>query len=129
MGFFKNMKNMQAGAAEQMAAGQAMGQQAMGSGGGMAEQAAYAQKAQKIYNAGIDAGAVVHTIRPTGEVDVGGGQWTEFDVSIKKADGSLYQTTIKQAMLPAQLQEIKEGAAVTVKYDPDMPTEALIYGW
>ena len=39
------------------------------------------------------------------------------------------QTTISQSMLPAQLEEIGEGAPITVKYDPDSPTSALIYGW
>ena len=122
MGFLKNMRDMQA-------QGQEMMQQQAAAGPGTGEQVAYAQMAQKLYASGIDASAVVHTIRPTGEVDVGGGQWTEFDVSIKKPDGELLQTTIKQAMLPAQLQEIPEGAAITVKYDPDSPTNALIYGW
>ena len=129
MGFFKNMKDMQAGAAQQMAGGQAMAQESMAGGGGMAAQAAYAQMAQKLHASGVEASAVVHTIRPTGEVDIGGGMWTEFDVSVKQADGTLYETTIRQSMLPAQLEEIKEGAAVTVKYDPDSPTSALIYGW
>ena len=126
MGFFKDMKNMQS-------QGQAAMQQAQpqqpAAGPGMNEQVAYAQMAQKLYASGIDASAVVHTIRPTGQTDVGGGQWTDFDVSIKKPDGELYQTTIRQGMLPAQLEEISEGAAITVKYDPDSPTMALIYGW
>lgn len=127
MGFFKDMRGMQQDAAAQAAAGQGMMQQAMG--GDMAGQAAYAQMAQKLHQMGVDASGVVHTIRPTGQTDIGGGQWTEFDVSIKRADGELYQTTIKQAMLPAQLEGISEGAAITVKYDPDSPTSALIYGW
>ena len=36
---------------------------------------------------------------------------------------------IGQSMLPAQLEGIAEGAAITVAYDPDNPSEALIYGW
>ena len=68
-------------------------------------------------------------IRPTGQTDVGGGQQTEFDVSIRPAGGEPYQTTISQSMLPAQLEEISEGASITVRYDPDSPTTALIYGW
>ena len=59
----------------------------------------------------------------------GGGQMTEFDVSIKPAEGEPFQTTISQSMLPAQLEGIAEGAAITVKYDPDSPMSALIYGW
>jgi hypothetical protein len=124
LGFLKNMRDMQA-------QGQEMAQQAqagMGGGAGMSDQVAYGQMAQKLYHGGVDASGVVHTIRP-GQPDMTGNVWTEFDVSIKKPDGELYQTTIKQSMLPAQLEEIREGAAITVKYDPDSPTSALIYGW
>ena len=91
-----------------------MGQQP-GMGGDMAAQAAYAQTAQKLYASGVEAPAVVHTIRPTGQTDVGGGQQTEFDVSIRPAGGEPYQTTISQSMLPAQLEEISEGAPITVR--------------
>ncbi len=131
MGLFKNMKDMQQQAQEAMAGQQGMQQQQQGGmmGGDMAAQAAYAQTAQKLYASGIEAPGVVHTIRNTGNVDVGGGQQTEFDVSIRPAEGEPYQTTITQAMLPAQLEEISEGASITVRYDPDFPTTALIYGW
>ena len=128
MGLFKNIKDMQSQAQEAMAGNQGMTQQAMG-GASMADQAAYAQLAQKLHQAGVEAPGVVHSIRPTGNSDMGGGQETEFDVSIKPADGEPYQTTIKQSMLPAQLAEISEGAQITVRYDPDSPTSALIYGW
>jgi hypothetical protein len=122
LGFLKNMRDMQS-------QGQEMMQQQAAAGPSTGEGVAYAQMAQKLYASGVDASAVVHAIRPTGQTDVGGGQWTEFDVSIKKPDGELFQTTIKQAMLPAQLEEIHEGGAITVKYDAESPTMALIYGW
>ena len=54
---------------------------------------------------------MVHAIRATGETDMGGGQMTEFDVSIKPAEGEPFQTTVKQSMLPAMLEEISEGQA------------------
>ena len=129
MGLFKNMKDMQAQAQE------AMGQSGTGAMGGMSgmgdmgAQAAYAQLAQKLQASGVDAPGVVHSIRPTGQTDIGGGQQVDFDVSIRPAAGDPYQTTISQSMLPAQLEGISEGAAITVKYDPDSPTSALIYGW
>jgi len=126
LGLFKGMKDMQKQAQEAM--GQQQGQQA-GMGGDMAAQAAYAQTAQKLYASGIEAPAVVHAIRPTGQTDVSGGQQTEFEVSIRPYGGEPYQTTISQSMLPAQLEEISEGASITVRYDPDSPTTALIYGW
>ena len=126
MGFFKDMKNMQADAAQQMAANQGMMQQGMGD---MQGQVAYQQLAQKLHTRGIEAQGVVHSITPTGQTDFGGGQQIDFAVSIRPAVGDPYQTTIRQSMLPAQLEGISEGAAITVKYDPDSPTSAMIYGW
>jgi hypothetical protein len=130
LGLFKNMKDMQAQAQEAMANQGGMGGGMAGMGmGDMGAQAAYAQLAQKLHASGVEAPGVVHSIKPTGQTDVGGGQQVEFDVSIRPADGDPYQTTISQSMLPAQLEGISEGAAITVKYDPDSPTSALIYGW
>jgi hypothetical protein len=129
LGLFKNMKDMQSQAQEAMAnQGGAGGMAGMGMGD-MGAQAAYAQLAQKLHASGVEAPGVVHSIRPTGQTDIGGGQQVEFDVSIRPAEGDPYQTTISQSMLPAQLEGISEGAAITVKYDPDSPTSALIYGW
>ena len=128
MGLFKNMKDMSSQAREAM--GQQQQQQGMGGmGGDMQSQAAYAQMAQKLHQSGVEAPGVVHAMRPTGQTDMGGGQQVEFDVSIKPEGGEPYQTTIKQSMLPAQLEDFSEGKSITVKYDPDSPTSALIYGW
>ena len=129
MGFLNRMKDAQSQAQEAMAANPGMAQQAHGMGGDMTGQAAYAQMAQKLHQSGVEAPGVVHAIRQTGQTDVGGGQEVEFDVSIKPATGEPYQTTITQSMLPAQMEGISEGGSITVKYDPDSPTSALIYGW
>jgi hypothetical protein len=128
VGFFKDMKNMQAQGQDAMAAQPSMMEQAMG-GQSMQDQAAYAQLAQKLQQSGVEAPGVVHAIRATGQTDMGGGQMTEFDVSIKPADGDPFQTTVKQSMLPAMLEEVSEGQSITVKYDPDSPTSAMIFGW
>ena len=129
MGFLNRMKDAQSQAQEAMAANPGMAQQAHGMGGDMTGQAAYAQMAQKLHQSGVEAPGVVHAIRQTGQTDIGGGQEVEFDVSIKPATGDPYQTTITQSMLPAQMEGISEGGSITVKYDPDSPTSALIYGW
>lgn len=132
MGLFKNMKNMQQQAQsmqqqarDSIAANQGATQQAMNDPYG----AAYAELAQKLHTAGVEAPGVIHAIRPSGNVDMSGGQQVEFDVSIKPADGEPYQTTIMQAMLPAQMEDLSEGKSITVKYDPDSPTSALMFGW
>ena len=128
MGLFDKMKESQAQAAQAMQQGGAGVQ--MGAAGGMSGQMAYAQLAQKLHASGVEAHGVVHSITPTGITDMGGGQETRFDVSIKPADGGEpFQTTITQSMLPAQLEGISDGSAITVKYDADSPTSALIYGW
>jgi hypothetical protein len=129
MGLFNKMKDAQSQAQQAMASNPGMAQQAHGMGGDMTGQAAYAQMAQKLHASGVEAPGVVHEIRQTGNTDIGGGQEVEFDVSIKPAAGDPYQTTIKQSMLPAQMEGIAEGQSITVKYDPDSPTSALIYGW
>ena len=133
MGLFDRMKDAQQQAQDAMAAAGAA-QAPAGMPGGMdgaamAAQAAYAQKAQKLHAQGVEAPGQVHAIRPTGQTDMGGGQEVDFDVTITPAGGSPYQTTIRQSMLPAQLEGISEGAAITVKYDPDDASQALIYGW
>jgi hypothetical protein len=126
MGLFNKMKEAQAQAAQAMSAPTVQ----MGAAGGMAGQMAYAQLAQKLAQSGVEAPGVVHSIHATGNADIGGGQETQFEVSIKPADGGApFQTTITQSMLPAQLEGLSEGTAITVKYDPDSPTSALIYGW
>ncbi len=130
MGLFKRAKEMQAQAAGAMGASQGSGGMAGMMGGmGGGDQAAYAQLAQKLHASGVEAPGVVHSIRPSGSTQFGGGQQVDFDVSIKPADGEPYQTTISQSMLPAQLEGLSEGAAITVKYDPDAPQQAMIYGW
>lgn len=125
MGLFSKMKDMQAQAAQAQQGAGGM----TGMGANMGAQAAYAQTAQKLHASGVEAPGVIHSIRPTGETDFGGGQQTDFDVSIRPAAGDPFQTTIRQSMLPAQLEGIAEGQAITVKYDPDAPAVALIYGW
>jgi hypothetical protein len=125
VGLFSKMKDMQAQAAQ---AGAGMNP-ASGMGGDMQGQAAYAQLAQKLHASGVEAPGVVHSIRPSGNMEFGGGQQVAFDVSIRPASGDPFQTTINQSMLPAQLEGISEGQSITVKYDADSPTSALIYGW
>jgi hypothetical protein len=97
--------------------------------GDMAAQAAYAQRAQKLAQSGVEAPGVIHSIRPTGQTDMGGGQQVDIDVTYRPEGGDPFQTTISQSMLPAQLEELTEGKTITVKYDPDAPASALIYGW
>ena len=132
MGLFDKIKDAQAQAQEAMASSQGapaapMGGQGMG--GDMSSQVAYAQLMQKLAQSGVEAPGVIHSIRPSGQTDIGGGQQVDFDVSIKPAEGEPYQATISQSMLPAQMEGLSEGQAITVKYDPDAPVMAIIHSW
>ena len=124
MGLLDRMKGAQEQAKQAMGGGMpSMGQMDMGA------QAGEAQKMQKIAQAGVEAPGVIHAIRPSGQTEFGGGQKVDFDVSIRPAAGDPFQTTITQSMLPAQMEGMSEGMPITVKYDPDAPAVALIYGW
>jgi hypothetical protein len=127
MGLLDRVKNAQAQAAGAMAGGG--GVAGMTGGGDMQAQMAAAQLANKLGAQGVDASGVIRAIRPTGETDMGGGQRTEVDVTIAPEGGSPYDTTITQSFLPAQLEGLQAGGVATVKYDPDNPSAALLYGW
>ena len=128
MGLFKSIKDAQQQAAGAAAAAPPQAGLADMMGGNPAGQVAYAQLANKLGQVGVEAPGVVHDIRVGGS-QMGGSQQVEFDVTIKPGAGDPYQTTITQSMLPAQLEGLSEGSPITVKYDPDSPTSALIYGW
>jgi hypothetical protein len=127
MGFMDKMKGMQQQAQDSMSNAGGM-QQGMG-GGDMAAQAAYAQLAQKLQAGGVEAPGTLNTMQDTGETDPGGSHKIDFAVTIAPSGGEPYQATISQYMLPAQLEGMSEGGAITVKFDPDNPQMALIYGW
>ncbi|HEY1591962.1 MAG TPA: hypothetical protein VGF81_09240 [Solirubrobacteraceae bacterium] len=127
MGLLDRVKNAQQQAAGAMAGAGGIG--GMTGGGDMQAQMAAAQLANKLGAQGVEASGVIRAIRPSGETDMGGGQRTEVDVTIAPDGGSPYDTTVTQSFLPAQLEGLAPGGVVTVKYDPDNPPAALLYGW
>ena len=127
MGFMDKMKGMQQQAQDAMS--NAGGMQQGAGGGDMAAQAAYAQLAQKLQAGGVEAPGTLNTMQDTGETDPGGSHKIQFAVTIAPSGGEPYPATISQYMLPAQLEGMSEGGAITVKFDPDNPQMALIYGW
>lgn len=130
MGLLDRMKAAQQQASEAVSnAGGVKGMMGSMAPGNMAEQAAYAQLSKKLKESGVEAPGSITAIRDTGERDMGGGQKTEVDVTITPNGGAAYGATVKQSFLPAQLEGLGVGGAVTVKYDPDNPQMALIYGW
>jgi hypothetical protein len=137
MGLFSKAKDAQKAAADAMAQAGAMGQQSgmagvdvqQMMGGDMATQAAQAQMYQKLATSGVEAPGTIDAIRPIGGPDFSGATPHEFDVTITPAGGMPYQTTIRQGMLPAQMEGISQGMAFTARYDPDNPAAASLYSW
>ncbi len=130
MGLFDKAKNAAQQAKDAMAqvpggvaAGMPSGMQAPD----MGEAMKYRDLTQKLKASGVEAPAVIKTIR-RGEADMGGGIQAEVDVSIEPADGAAYDATIKQSILPSWLDTLDAGSRVSIKYDPDSPTSALMYG-
>ena len=94
----------------------------------MEEQLRYRDLAAKLKTSGVEAPAVITAIRRGDAEPFSGSISTELDITIQPASGAPYAATVLQAMLPAWLDTLSAGEAVTVKYDPDSPTSALIYG-
>ena len=98
-------------------------------GGDMATQAAQAQLYAKLAASGVEAPGTIDAIRATGGPDFSGATPHEFDVTIMPAGGQPYQTTIRQGMLPVQMEGISQGMGFTAKYDPDNPSSASLFSW
>lgn len=94
-----------------------------------AEQAAERTKVESVMKRGVEAPAVMRSMRPIGVADLGGGRKFEFDVSIQLASGGSHETQISQHMSSAQVERFAEGRPITVKYDPDEPDNALFVDW
>jgi hypothetical protein len=142
MGLFDKAKKAQQDAADAMAQATAMQQSAgMPTGGfggadmpgmggqDMAAMAAYSAKVNKLAQSGVEAPGVIHTITAIGTPDVSGATMHAVAVTYRPAGGDPIETTIEQSLLPFQLEGMAEGKPCTVKYDPDMPTSAVLQSW
>jgi hypothetical protein len=129
MGLFSKMKDAQAQAKEAMGnMGGVSGLAGTMKPGNMNDALQYRELSSKLKASGVEAPAVINSITP-GSKELGGSVSTTFEVTIKPADGDAYPATIKQSMLESALNDMSTGEAITVRYDPDDRTSALIYGW
>jgi hypothetical protein len=94
-----------------------------------AEQMAYAAFVQKVHKDGVQAPAVIRRFRATGQTDLGGGHAMDLVVSVQVRAGELVDMQVHQHMLPAQVEGLREGAEVVVKYAAEDPTRALLVSW
>jgi len=138
MGLFDKAKQAKQSAADAMAQAGAMQQQAgvpMGAdmpgmgGQDMAAMAAMSAKLNKLATSGIEAPGVIHTITATGSPDISGATMHAIAVTYRPEGGDPIEATIEQSLLPFQLEGLAEGKPCTVKYDPDMPSSAILHSW
>lgn len=129
MGLFKDARKAAQSGASLAGAGMPGGGMPAGMAGMSLPDPAYVAMVNKIGQSGVEAPAELHAIRAVGSPDMSGATLHEFDVTVKPTGGQPYDTTIRQSMLAMQMQGLTEGNAVTVKYDPDNPTAALLHSW
>ena len=138
MGLFDKAKQAKQSAADAMAQAGAMQQQAgvpMGAdmpgmgGQDMAAMAAYSAKVNKLAQSGVEAPGVIHTITATGTPDISGATMHAIAVTYRPEGGDPIEATIEQSLLPFQLEGLSEGKQCTVKYDPDLPSSAVLQSW
>ncbi len=139
MGLFDKAKQAKQSAADAMAQAGAMQQNAPGGfgtadmpgmgGQDMAAMAAYSAKVNKLAQSGLEAPGVIHTVTATGTPDVSGATMHAIAVTYRPEGADPIETTIEQSLLPFQLEGLAEGKPCTVKYDPDLPTSAVLQSW
>ena len=91
--------------------------------------AAYSAKVNKLAQSGLEAPGVIHMVTATGTPDVSGATMHAIAVTYRPEGADPIETTIEQSLLPFQLEGLAEGKPCTVKYDPDMPTSAVLQSW
>jgi hypothetical protein len=89
----------------------------------------YVQMVNKIGQTGVKAPGEIVALRAVGSPDMSGAVQHDIDVTVRPEGLEPYNTTIHQSLLPGQLKGLSEGKAVTVKYDPDNPNNALLNSW
>ncbi len=143
MGLFDKAKQAKQSAADAMAQAGAMQQNAPGGFGAgpggadmpgmggqdMAAMAAMSAKLNQLAQSGLEAPGVIHTITATGSPDMSGATMHAIAVTYRPEGSDPIETTIEQSLLPFQTETLAEGKPCTVKYDPDMPTSAVLQSW
>jgi hypothetical protein len=89
-----------------------------------AEDMAYAQRAQRLHQVGVEKTGVLQAAEPTGQTDISGAMQYRFDVTV---DGM--SASFTQYMLAGQMGAwTTPGSSVRVKVDPENPAAMLLMG-
>ena len=85
-----------------------------------------ANKAKRLMDRGVDAPAHIDSMTATGDTDKPGGTEYVISLTVKPASGAPYEATTNQYVYPSS--PFSEGQDVTVKVDPEDPSEVMIFG-
>jgi hypothetical protein len=86
------------------------------------------EKYNKLAQSGIERKGKILSSKQTGRADVGGSPEYEFEVEITPDGGEPYKATILQFVHPQNVEHFPEGKELTVKVDPEDPTNAVLWG-
>jgi hypothetical protein len=126
MGLMDQYKDM----AQQAMQGQA-GQGAPGAPPDMsdaAEMMEMSERYAKLAQSGIERKGKILASKETGRADVSGSAEYEFEVEITPDGGEPYKATILQFVHPQNVEHFPVGKELTVKVDPEDPTNAVLWG-
>lgn len=92
--------------------------------------AAESQRLNKIAQQGVEAPAVLESLTPVGDKQLGGGTEYELGVEVRPAGGDPYKATVRQQLIEQTVADFegKVGQEITVKVDPDDPNSMVIWG-
>src|SRR3954471_23106833 len=77
-----------------------------------ADDAAYAQLAQRLAAGGVSTPATITSVTPTGRTDIGGGAWCSVGVTVEPAGGAPYPATFTQSLIQGQIDGMAPGTRV-----------------
>ena len=90
-----------------------------------ADDAAYAQLAQRLNAGGVSMPATIVSVTPTGRGGMGSA-WYSVAVHVEPAGGTPYDATFTQSLIEGQVSGMAPGTQINVKVDPGDPNAMLM---
>jgi hypothetical protein len=101
---------------------------AMSRSGAMDDMAAYAARAARLAQAGVDTPATLVSFQLGEHAPMLGGIPADFQVTVQPPSGAPYEVTSNQVLHESMATTLVAGMPVTVRVDPDDPQSLLIWG-
>jgi len=90
-----------------------------------ADDAAYAQLAQRLNAGGVSTPATIASVTPTGRGGMGSA-WYSVAVHVEPEGGTPYDATFTQSLIEGQVSGMAPGTRINVKVDPGDPNAMLM---